>query len=113
MEAAAKMEITNQDWKLFRRRLPDWQEAYMGRLNKEYAAILTGEGNPSDKFWALEKRIRQDKRCPGVQLELRRSQLLSQLTLLLNDGVITLKDLEGFSDGVLDALHFLTERKSE
>lgn len=104
------MEITNQDWKLFRSRLPDWQETYMNRLNQEYATILSGEGNPSDKFWALEKRIRQDKRHPGVQLELRRSQLLNQLVLLLNDDVITFKDLEGFSDGLLDALHFLTER---
>ena len=71
------MEITNQDWELFRSRLPDWQESYIERLNKEYAAILAGKGSPSDKFWALEKRICQDKRCPGVQLELRRSQLLS------------------------------------
>jgi len=107
------MEITNQDWKLFRQRLPGWQEAYMNRLNQEYAKILSGDGNPSDKFWALEKRIRQDKQHPGVQLKLRRSQLISQLFLLLCDGVITFIDLEGFCDGLLDALHFLTERKSE
>lgn len=85
------MEITNQDWKLFRQRLPGWQETHMNRLNQEYAKILSGDGNPSDKFWALEKRIRQDKRHPGVQLELRRSQLLNQLVLLLSDNVITLK----------------------
>ena len=48
------MEITNQDWKLFRQRLPGWQEAHMNRLNQEYANILSGDGNPSDKFWALE-----------------------------------------------------------
>ena len=107
------MEITNQDWKLFRSRLPVWQEAYMNKLNQEYAKILSGEGNPSDKFWTLEKRIRQDKRHPGVQLEFRRSQLLNQLVLLLSDNVITFKDLEGFSDGLLNALHFLTERKPE
>ena len=105
------MEITAQDWKLFRSRLPGWQEAYMNRLNQEYMKILTGEGNPSDKFWALEKRIRQDKRHTGVQFELRRSQLLDQLVLLLSDDVITFNDLEGFSDGLLDALHFITERK--
>lgn len=44
------MEITNQDWKLFRQQLPGWQEAYMDRLNREYAEILAGEGNPSEKF---------------------------------------------------------------
>lgn len=104
------MEITNQDWKLFRSRLPSWQEAYMNRLNQEYTKILSGEGNPSDKFWALEKRIRQDKRSPGVQLQPKRSELLYHLAALLNDGVITFKDIEGFSDGLLDALHYLTER---
>ena len=104
------MEITNQDWKLFRSRLPDWQEAYMNRLNQEYADILAGDGNPSDKFWALEKRIRQDRQSPGVQIQPKRSELLYLLAALLNDGVITFKDLDGFSDNLLDALHFLTER---
>ena len=104
------MEITNQDWKLFRSRLPNWQEAYMNRLNQEYAKILSGEGTPSDKFWALEKRIRQDRRSPGVQIQPKRSELLYLLAALLNDGVITFKDLDGFSDNLLDALHFLTER---
>ena len=33
----------------------------MERLNKEYIEILSSEGNASDKFWALEKRIYQDK----------------------------------------------------
>ena len=101
------MEITKQDWKLFRQRLPDWQEAYMDRLNREYAELLAGPGNPSDKFWALEKRIRRDRRSPGVQLQLSRTDLLSLLTSLLADDVITLNDLEGFSQDLQDALGFL------
>lgn len=60
------MKVTKQDWKLFRQKLPAWQEAYMDRLNREYIEILAGEGNPSDKFWALEKRIRQDK-CSSAE----------------------------------------------
>ena len=60
--------VNEKDWKLFRSRIPDWQEAYMNRLNQEYADILAGDGNPSDKFWALEIRIRQDRRSPGVQI---------------------------------------------
>ena len=28
--------ITEKDWKLFKSKIADWQEAYMGRLNKEY-----------------------------------------------------------------------------
>lgn len=42
--------FTKQDWKLFKEKLPGWQEAYMDKLNREYMEILNGEGNPSDKF---------------------------------------------------------------
>lgn len=30
------MEVSKNDWKLFRARIGDWQEAYMGRLGKQY-----------------------------------------------------------------------------
>ncbi|MGM9524059.1 MAG: hypothetical protein ACI3VU_06565 [Faecousia sp.] len=33
--------FTERDWQLFRSRLPQWQEAYMGKLNEEYVALLT------------------------------------------------------------------------
>lgn len=107
------MEITRQDWKLFRLRLPQWQEAYMDRLNREYLDLLSGEGDPSDKFWALEKRIRRDKRSPGVLVELRRSNMLNALIGLLKDGAITLDDLEGFSQDLQEALRFLMGQNME
>ena len=105
------MEITNQDWKLFRKLLPSWQEAYMERLLREYAELIAGEGNASDKFWELEKRIRTDKRSPGVLVELRRSDMLNALIGLLKDGAITLDDLEDFSHDLQDALGFLMGQK--
>lgn len=30
--------FTEKDWKLFRSKMADWQEAYMDRLGKEYIA---------------------------------------------------------------------------
>lgn len=104
------MEITTHDWKLFRQRLPQWQEAYMNRLNQQYLELLSGPGDPSDKFWELEKRIRQDKRSPGVLVNLRRSNVLHALIGLLQDGAITPDDLEGFSLDLRDALGFLMGR---
>ena len=38
----------------------------MERLVGEYMEILGGEGCSSERFWALEKRMREDKRHPGV-----------------------------------------------
>lgn len=45
-------------------KIADWQEAYMDKLNKEYIELLNGEGTPSEKFWTLEERIRNDKKIP-------------------------------------------------
>ena len=62
-------DISKADWKLFRERISEWQEAYMERLAREYIALLSSEEPASKKFWDLEKRIREDKRMPGVLLE--------------------------------------------
>ena len=98
------MECTKEDWKLFRSKIPGWQEAYMERLNKEYIQILSSEGKASDKFWALEKRIYQDKRGPGVMVQLRKSDMPMQLLSMLRDGVIAWDDLNGFSPELQEIL---------
>lgn len=98
------MEITKQDWSLFRNQIAAWQEAYIERLNQEYMDILSGQGNPSDKFWLLEKRINQDKRSPGVVIQMRKQNLAFDLAALINDGVITFADIEEFSDGLKEVV---------
>lgn len=101
------MDISKADWKLFRERIGGWQEAYMARLNQEYIELLSAEGDASDKFWALDERIKEDRKAPGVRLELKKSDVGWDLVRLLQDGVITASDLEGFSDDLRDTvLHF-------
>ena len=56
-------QVKEKDWKLFRKMLPEWQEAYMERLTKEYIELLSSDMQASDKFWALDKRIKDDM-CP-------------------------------------------------
>ena len=100
--------FTEADWKLFRKKLPEWQENYMGKLIKEYAAILADKGEASDKFWTLEKRIRRDKKKTAVLLEdMSRSMMISHIIELLKEEAITLEDLEGFSDNLRERLKFL------
>ena len=102
------MEISKADWKLFRERLPEWQESYMERLILDYIEQLNSKMPASEKFWAMEERIRQDKRKPGVLLELKKSEVCWDLIWLINDGVITVKDLDGFSENLKDTvLHLL------
>ena len=48
--------VSEQDWKLFRKKLPVWQEAYIGKVIEEYKSILQKDLLPSEKFWELEKK---------------------------------------------------------
>ena len=90
-------DCLESDWKQFREKVPVWQEAYMERLVEEYKELLGSEEKPSEKFWALEKRIYKDKRNPGVIINMRRSQMRNDILYLLQYGVITLEDLGDFS----------------
>ena len=92
------VEISKSDWKLFRERIPEWQENYMGRLIEEYIKLLKSSGNPSDRFWKLEKRIKQDRKHPGVLIEMRKSEALWDILTLIRQKVITVGDLDGFSE---------------
>lgn len=103
--------FSERDWKLFRRKIVDWQEAYMDKLNKKYIEILSGEGNPSDKFWKLEERIKIDKKACGVQCEMSRSNQFYIMMSLLNEGAITLDDLDDFSDDLKDTMKHFASKK--
>lgn len=99
--------FSEKDWKLFRSKIVGWQEAYMEKLNKEYAAILTGEGKASDKFWEIEKRIQEDKKDCGVQCKMSRSNQFYIMLSLLKEGAITFDDLDDFSDDLKETMkHF-------
>ena len=96
--------ISERDWKLFRKRLPEWQERHMQALLDEYVAIIAGDGNPSTKFWKLEGRLKKDVRHVGVQAEMSRSRMDLNLLCLLREKAITMSDLDGFSDEVKAAM---------
>lgn len=102
--------FTERDWKLFRNKVADWQESYMDRLNKEYIELLSGEANPSEKFWRLEKRIKQDRKNAGVQVDMRRSTLILNIISLINEGVIGFDDLQEFSDELRETVCIFMRR---
>ena len=108
------LQVNESDWKLFRSRLPVWQERHMEALIHEYAALLTGSGAASDKFWALEKRIREDQQHVGVVARMSRSNMYANLLALLQDKVITLDDLDGFSEDLRERFAFvMRDRQGE
>lgn len=102
--------FTEKDWKLFRDKVPGWQEACMDRLNKEYVKLLSEDTSPSEKFWQLEKRIKEDRKRIGVQLEMSRSNLIFNTISLINEGAISIEDLCEFSDELQETVkHILKD----
>ena len=93
------MDISKKDWKLFREKLSGWQEKYMEGLIKEYVSFLNDDTSPaSEKFWELEKRIKEDKRHPGGIMELSKPEAIWDIVRLIRLKVITHDDLSEFSD---------------
>ena len=89
-------KFSEKDWKIFRSKIAGWQEAYMDKLNKEYIKILSGDG------------IKEDKKDCGVQCEMSRSNQFYIMLSLLNEGAITMEDLEDFSDDLKEIMqHFV------
>ena len=98
-------QVIEKDWKLFRKLLPGWQEAYMERLVKEYIELLSSDRQASDKFWELDKRIKQDKRCTGVLArDVKRSNMFQHIINLIYEEAITEDDLKEFSEDLRDTV---------
>ena len=94
-------DVAERDWRLFKEMLPKWQESYMEKLINQYIEILNGSGEASNRFWALEERINRDKLSSGVLAnDLRRSTMHREIANLLIDSVITLDDLDGFTEDI-------------
>lgn len=104
------IEPSKRDWKLFREKIGGWQERYMENLVKEYADYLRSDLPASTKFWELEKRIKRDRKTPGVCIELRKSNMFWDIAQLIHDGVISMDDLQAFSEDVKDAAALILRR---
>ena len=103
--------VNEKDWKLYRSRIAAWQEAFMGKLLKEYAKIINSDENPSQRFWTLNDKIKADKELKGVLIDSRRSLLADNLAELLLEEAITIEDLEGFSDELIKRVKLICNIK--
>ena len=104
------VEPSKRDWKLYREKIGEWQEHYMEKLVKEYADYLCSDLPASTKFWEIEKRIKRDRNTPGVCIELRKSDMFWDIAGLINDKVISMDDLEEFSNDLKEAVALILRR---
>lgn len=104
------IEISKSDWKLFRERVGSWQEHYMEKLLKQYIDIIGAPGKAYERFWELERIIMEDRKHPGVILDLRKSDAICDIVALIKQKVITMEELDGFSEGLVDAVKQMVSR---
>ncbi|MBO5318915.1 MAG: multidrug transporter [Ruminococcus sp.] len=104
-----RIEIKETDWKLYRSRIGDWQEAFMEKLINEYMAIINDKKLPSERFWELHDKIKEDSTKTGVIARNARSSMIHNILNLLQEGAITDKDLDGFSNDLIERVKFLYE----
>ena len=91
--------IKESDWKVLRKHLPQWQEDFIAVLLREYREILNQPVSTAERFWTLEKRIREDRKLTGVVVtDLRRSRAYETIASLLVCKAISEEDLCVFSE---------------
>lgn len=101
------MKIGQQDWKLFKECLPIWQNRHLENVVNQYLEILSDNGTePAERFWQLENRVSEDKKHPGVIVEMNRDNVVSTIVSMLREGIITEDDLNGFSDELKEVIRF-------
>ena len=103
-------EVSKRDWKLFQEKLGGWQERYMEGLCEKYIKLLSSDEPASERFWKLEKRIKQDRRHPGVMMQLEKSETHWNIAMLIKKGVINERDLEGFSEDLIESVKMILSR---
>ena len=97
--------ISKADWRLLRTKIAEWQERYMAQLIQQYIQLLSDESrNPSDRFWDLEKQVKNAKKHPGVLICLEKANAVYDIVSLIQLGVISFEDLADFSDGLKECV---------
>ncbi|MBE7727077.1 MAG: hypothetical protein E7244_22535 [Enterocloster citroniae] len=82
----------------------------MERLIEDYVSYLSSTEPASTKFWTMEKRMKQDKKTPGVCIEISKGNMIFDLVRFLQDEVIVFSDLDEFSEKLRETVRLLWER---
>lgn len=88
------------DWKIFRKRVPEWRERYLLKKNEEIVGLLTDEGkSPTERFWDAKERMKEEAKLLRECLDGHsRSKMEWYLLLMHTRGFVQDNDLEEFSE---------------
>ena len=110
----SQYEFKESDWKLFRKKYEEWIESFLERCCSEYAAILGSDMPAVDRFNEVAERIENDSRKTEFAIRNSREQMTANIFHLVENDVIEIDDLEGFSEELQEYLRgicdFLCQR---
>ena len=91
--------MRESDWKVFRKRVPEWRERHLQIKNKEIISILTEKNKTStEQFWDAKKKMDGEARTLVDCLDGHsRSKMDRYLLLMYRHGLINNDDLKEFS----------------
>ena len=103
---------TNEnDWKLFKNKLPNWQERYIETIINEYQNLLNENIPASRKFWELDKLMKKYKKKSGVIVcDLSRSNMINEILGLLKEKAITMDGINDFGNELKNYIKILIIR---
>ena len=91
-------EFLESDWKIYRQRRKIWIENYMNGLCKNYSELLNADDiSAADRIWSLYDKLQKDTRKTDIVFRDSRTYMKQNIYHLLEGGVITLGDFDGFS----------------
>lgn len=105
-------KLSDGDWKKYKERIEDWQEEYVEILLKEYVAFLQTKEPASIKFRELEKRIKTDKRKPGLTFTNRNKEsAVYDIVEYVRKGIVTQKELDYFSNDLRETVYIILNQE--
>lgn len=90
------------DWKIFRKRVPEWRERYLATKNQEIIRILTAEiTTATEQFWNAKHRMEEEAQTLVNCLDGHsRSKMQWYLFMMYQYELIRDADLEEFSENL-------------
>ena len=89
---------TDEDWNLYQARRSVWRKGYMKKLLDNYRKIIDSAEDPEVTFWKLRNRLAEDTEHVGVSADMRKSQLIPTMAVLLHKGIIRKEELKDYSE---------------
>lgn len=98
------------DWKKFRSIVDDLRERYLRKRNAQLVAELSNpEKTPTEQFWDTFEKMKNEKKILRDCLDGHsRSNMFLHMMLMFKYGMISEKELDGFSEELQARVKYIT-----